>query len=115
MPRKDLTTRHVEGVARGVEAVSISSKVSRGPQPVIGRDVSTFLDADDIALLVSSLAAMPAFRQMFRAVADELDRREAVAGDTSASPPERLSSSLGSVETTSAVRRVAREAIGAGR
>ncbi len=111
MPRKDLAARHVVLIARGMEAVTIRSTVSDGPQLVIGRDVATFLDADDIALIVSSLAAMPAFRPMFRAVADELDRREAAA-DTSALPADRLTSSLGSVETAHAVRRVARDAIG---
>ena len=115
MPRKDLTARHVEGISRGVEAVSIRSKVRGGPQPVIGRDVTTFLEAGDIAFIMSSLAAMPAFRRMFRAVAAELDRREAVAADPSASPADRVAATLGSVETAGAVRRVARDAIGAGR
>lgn len=101
-----MSNRHTEihavrigSIGKGTAAITLNATATQGPQNIIGRNVKTFLADSDIGFIMSTLASMPLYRDMFRVIADELDARDAIrnAGDTS--PVRRLEYDLNSSET----------------
>lgn len=71
-----ITGKRVKTIGHGMQSVTLYSEVTGGPAGTVGRELSIWLAPNDVASLAASLASMPAFRGMFRAVADEIDRQD---------------------------------------
>lgn len=77
---KGITGKGVSSLSRATDdspSITLNSEVVEGPAGAAGRRISVSLDAASIAFLFSTLATTPAFRGLFRVVADTLDACEA--------------------------------------
>lgn len=110
---KDITVRAVRSIGRGTAALTVCGRVADGPASMISRQVNFFMADTDLAFVLSTLAQMPAYRDVFRAIADELDWRERVSLADDSSPVTRLAHKLDSPETSSRVRQIITESINA--
>src|SRR5713226_9463973 len=99
--RKTLHAKGVRAIGRGARALNLHSTVESGTTGTVGRDVTIFLDDLDIEFILAFLAGMPAYRQVFRALADVLDQREAMARMPSTPPVQAVAVALGSLQSSS--------------
>jgi hypothetical protein len=105
MGRNTLAIRshRLGSISRGLYEITLRTTVDRGPISMIGRTSETFLQQSDIEFFLSTLATMPVYRNTFRAIANELDRRQEIVDNPDTRPNMRMMHSLDSSATTQAI------------
>src|SRR5690348_11660094 len=98
---QSMIVRGIKSIGRGVAALTIRARVTEGPAMSINREVNFFMADTDLTMILTTLAQMPAYRDVFRIIADEIDWRERIANDPDNAPVTRRAHDLASLETTS--------------
>lgn len=109
---KSIRSRGIRSISQGVAWVTLHSTVNSGPANTVNRDSEVTLDDGDLTFLLSTLATMAPYRKVWRGVADELDRCEAIATAPDASPIERVTYAFDSVMVSNCLHNVISDTVG---
>jgi hypothetical protein len=108
---KDMTIKDVDSISRGVAAITIHGRVATGPAGAVDRRAGFHLSDNSLAFILSTLAGMPAYRDVFRAIADEIDLRRVTGENKATAPVTRRQMELDSADSMQAFTLVTRNAI----
>ena len=109
--RTEIQAVKVGSIGKGTAAITLNARITQGPVNITGRNVSTFLADSDIGFIMSTLASMPVYRDIFRVIADELDARDAIRNADGTAPVRRMEYDLNSPETHAVITALVRNTV----